>query len=118
MVSLQHIRASNGSLPTSYPSGIVAVFVGATSGIGEYTLLQFARHVVRPRVYFVGRSQAAGQRVLAECQKLNQEGSFTFIQADLSDLKNVEVVCKEIKEQEQSINVLFLSQGSLDPTVG
>ena len=113
MVALQDIRASNARINSSLPAGLVGVFVGATNGIGETTLREFARRANAPRVYFVGRSKEAGDRIAAECKSLNPSGQFTFIQSDLSLIRNADVVCRTIKEKEKHINVLWLSQGSL-----
>ncbi|KAJ5612471.1 Short-chain dehydrogenase/reductase SDR [Penicillium lagena] len=112
MVSLSEVQASNAQIATSLPPGLVAVFVGATSGIGESTLKEFARNARQPRVYFVGRSQDAGNRIKAECRQLNPEGEFIFIKADCSLIKAVDEVCREIKNKENAINLLFLSCGT------
>ena len=112
MVRLHDVQASNSSLASALP-GLVAVFVGATSGIGEFTLKQFAKHARKPRVYFIGRSQEAGDRIAAECTESNSEGKFIFIKADTSLLRNVDDVCRDIISKEQSINILFLSAGTL-----
>jgi len=113
MVSLAKVQASNAQIATSLPPGLVAVFVGATSGIGESTLKEFARHARQPRVYFVGRSQDAGNRITAECRQLNPEGEFIFIKADCGLIKVVDEVCREIKSKENAINLLFLSCGTV-----
>lgn len=112
MVQLQDIQASNAQIASALP-GLVAVFVGATNGIGEFTLKQFAQHASAPRVYFSGRSQEAGDRIAAECSALNAGGTFIFIKADTSLLRNVDAVCDEIKAKEKAINLLFLSAGTL-----
>jgi short-subunit dehydrogenase len=112
MVCLQDIQASNAQIASTLP-GLVAVFVGATNGIGEFTLKQLARHACRPRVYFTGRSKEAGDRIVAECKDLNGEGEFTFIKADTSLIQNVDTVCHEIQAKEGAINLLFLSAGTL-----
>ncbi|MCJ1380440.1 hypothetical protein MMC17_003543 [Xylographa soralifera] len=113
MVSLTDVQASNSSIASSLPAGLVAVFVGATSGIGEYTLLQFAKHARQPRVYFVGRSQEAGDRIAAKCKSLNADGQYTFSKADTSLLSNVDAVCRAIKSKETAVNLLFLTTGTL-----
>jgi NADP-dependent 3-hydroxy acid dehydrogenase YdfG len=115
MVSLAVVRASNALLPTALPN-LVAVFVGATSGIGEYSLKAFAKHTRESRVYFIGRSEEAGTRIKAECQTLNPKGEFIFIKGDTSLLKNVDTICNEIKRKEKSINILFLTTGTFAPT--
>ncbi|PYI09220.1 hypothetical protein BO78DRAFT_427578 [Aspergillus sclerotiicarbonarius CBS 121057] len=111
MVILAKAQSSNAQITTSLPGGIIALFVGATNGIGEATLKQFAKHTKRPRAYFVGRSQDAGKRIAAECRALNPEGEYIFIPADISLLKRVDDVCCEIKSKENSLNLLFLSPG-------
>jgi short-subunit dehydrogenase len=113
MVSLAQVQSSNSRIGTTLPAGLVAVFVGATSGIGETSLKQFAKHARQPRVYFLGRSQQAGDRIAAECKELNSEGEFTFIQADVSLIRTVDEVCHDIKAKETAINLLFLSMGTL-----
>ncbi|PPR06435.1 hypothetical protein CVT26_006474 [Gymnopilus dilepis] len=112
MVLLSDVHASNLRIPTTLSPGLVAVFVGATNGIGELTLKKFAKYAVKPRVYFIGRSQEAGDRILAECQELNKEGIFQFIQADVSLLSAVDDVSQKIREKEKVINLLFLTAGS------
>lgn len=113
MVALADVQSSNARIASALPPGLVAVFVGATSGVGETTLKQFAKHTRRPRVYFVGRSQEAGDRIAAECEALNGEGEYVFIKADASLIRTVDDVCRDIKGKEKAVNLLFLSTGSL-----
>ena len=113
MVALTDVQSSNSSIASTLPLGLVAVFVGATSGVGEVSLKQFAKHVRQPRVYFVGRSQEAGDRIGAECKTLNAEGEYVFIKADVSLIRTVDKVCRDIKTKEKAINLLYLSPGSL-----
>ncbi|KAF4632513.1 hypothetical protein G7Y89_g5616 [Cudoniella acicularis] len=113
MVSLSEVQASNARIASELPSGLVAVFIGATSGIGEYTLKKFAKHARNPRVYFIGRSQEAGNLISAECLAMNPGGKFEFIKADTSLIRNVDNVCRDIKSKEESINLLFLTIGTL-----
>ena len=113
MAALQHAKASNERIASTFPKGLVAVFVGGTSGVGECTLKTFTRHASNPRVYLVGRSQEAANRIVAECQSLNPNGYFEFIKADISALKNVDDVCRQLKAKESAINLLFQSQGSM-----
>ena len=113
MVSLDIIEASNNRIKSTLPAGIVAVFVGATNGVGETTVKQFATHVVQPRVYIVGRSQEAGDRITAECKELNPEGTFIFLQRDTSLMRNVDEICEELASKEEVLDLLFLSIGTL-----
>ena len=114
MVAYDHVKQSNTKILEDLPSGLVAVFIGGTNGVGQYTLRQFALSASRPRVYFVGRSQEAGERIANECKALNPRGTFTFIQADTSLIKNVDEVCHDIKSKEKAINLLFMTVGTLD----
>ncbi|TQV98700.1 hypothetical protein V2A60_007592 [Cordyceps javanica] len=113
MVTLAAAQASNAKIATSLPSGMVAVFVGGTSGIGEHTLKQFAEHAKSPRIYLVGRSQEAADRIICECAKLNPDGQYAFIESDVSLLKNVSQVCQRILSETRTVNLLFQSQGGL-----
>lgn len=113
MVSIELMRASNSRIATSLPSGLVAVFVGATSGIGETTLKKFAKQTQQPRIYFLGRRESEGNRIQAELKHLNPAGEYHFVQKDASLLCNVDDVCRYIRGREDAINLLFLSCGSL-----
>lgn len=114
MVNLTDVQSSNKQIATSLPPGTVAVFVGATNGIGELAMKAFVKHAIQPRVYFVGRSQEAGNRIKDECRELNADGEYIFIAADVSLIKKVDEVCSQIKAKETAISLLFQSQGTLD----
>lgn len=111
MVSLSDVYSSNSLISSTFPSGLVAVFVGATSGIGEITLKKFAKYTHQPRAYFIGRSQDAADRIVAQCKVLNPAGEYIFIKADVSLIRIIDEVCKEIKAKEKGLNILFLSAG-------
>lgn len=113
MVALSEVQSSNARVASTLPAGLVAVFVGGTSGIGETTLKQFAKHARQPRIYYVGRSQEAADRIATACKELNADGQYIFIKADTSLIRNVDVVCQEIRSKEKAVNVLFLSTGTL-----
>jgi NAD(P)-dependent dehydrogenase (short-subunit alcohol dehydrogenase family) len=116
MVALTTIRQSNTLIPTQLPPQPTAVFVGATKGIGAITLRAWAQHTsaLQPRTYIVGRPSAAATSVLEECKALCPNGSFQFVKADASLIREVDRACEEIKAKEQSLNLLFMSQGTLD----
>lgn len=118
VVPLSLVTSSNSRIAAKYPDGLVAIFVGATSGIGEFTLLQFAEDVPHSKVFFVGRNADAGARIKKECEALGPTSTFDFIQSDISLIKNVDVVCKEIEKKTGYINLLFLTQGTLDFSSG
>src|SRR5271169_2274817 len=110
MVKLSVVRESNSALETN--SSIVAIFTGGTSGIGEATVKALAANAKDPKVYIIGRNEASASRIIEKCVQSCPGGSFTFVKADLSLLKNVDVMCDEIKrEQTGRLDLLFMSQG-------
>ncbi|UZJ56869.1 hypothetical protein CBS101457_006189 [Exobasidium rhododendri] len=111
-MGLSTVKESNARA-ASEQSRLVALFVGSTSGIAYYTLKQFAKHAVEPRVYSTGRSQEAGSRIEAECKALNEKRQFTFIKADTTLIKVVDEVCEDIKTKVDYVNLLFLTVGAL-----
>lgn len=114
MVVLDKVQQSNAQVAATYPTGLVAVFAGATAGIGETSVREFARHTSKPRIYIVGRSQEACDRLDADLKNVNPEGQYIFIRSDISLLRNVDDVCRQIIDKESAINVLFMSQGTLN----
>lgn len=103
-------------LPAPTPSikhTLTFIIVGATSGIGEATLKAFVQNTISPRVYIVGRSTTAAERIKKECQVLNEDGKVEFLKADVTELSEVDRICKEIVSREQRINLLVQSQGNL-----
>lgn len=113
MVALPQVLASNEHIASTFPHELVAVFVGGTSGVGEYTVKAFAKYAPKPRAYIIGRSQEAADRIIKECEQLNPNGKFEFMKADVSLLKTVDDVCRQIKSKETTINILFETQGSM-----
>jgi len=113
MVSLEAIRASNARIASELPAGLVAVFFGATSGIGETTLKQFAQRARQPRIYFAGRREDEGNRIKTELKTMNPDGEYHYLKCDASLLKNVDQLCRDIKSKESAINLLFVTVGTL-----
>ncbi|KAJ5102046.1 hypothetical protein NUU61_004268 [Penicillium alfredii] len=111
MVSLRTVQASNQAL-RAIPN-ITALFVGGTSGIGQSTLRQLARHAANPTVYIVGRNQIRATPFLEELQQLNPQGRFHFVEADVSLIGNVDRACKQIMNQEKHLNFLFMTPGGI-----
>ncbi|KAF7626458.1 putative short-chain dehydrogenases/reductase [Aspergillus flavus] len=112
MVGINEVRKSNVALHAR-EGDFVAVFVGGTSGIGEATAKELAKTIKKPTIHLVGRNQAAGSKILEELKSANPDGTFHFIQSDVSLLRNVDEACSEIKQKEKAIDLLFLSTGHL-----
>ena len=114
MVNIKDVRASNAALKASKESsGLVAVFVGATSGIGMGTLKQFAKYANAPKAYILGRSKKAATPLLDEIKSSNPQGTFEFIETEISLIKNIDLACDDIKSKEKKVDILFLSPGYL-----
>ncbi|KAH7021949.1 hypothetical protein EDB80DRAFT_693872 [Ilyonectria destructans] len=127
MVALSIIKESNAkALPAALPSGLVAVFIGATSGIGKATLEQFvvATKDKSPRVYITGRSTEAALPLLAELRQSNPSASLEFIEQDVSLVRNVDAAVSQIKQNETKLDLLFITvgfisfQGRIETTEG
>jgi short-subunit dehydrogenase len=110
MVSIKDVRASNESLK-SLPQGLVAVFAGATAGIGLHSLKQLAKYTNAPRVYMIGRSKVKAKIILDELQVLNPKGTFIFHEGEFSLIKDVDRFSEEIKKAEQRVDILCMSPG-------
>ncbi|KFY08665.1 hypothetical protein V492_06022 [Pseudogymnoascus sp. VKM F-4246] len=88
MIPLSTVRASNACLRDLPP--ITAVIAGATSGLGESALRALASNSTAPRVYIIGRSEERAAAVIADCLKICPGGTFIFLSADLTLIKNVD----------------------------
>ena len=112
MVAISEIRSANAALKKTHDS-LAAVFVGATSGIGLATLQSFADHIPKPKAIIVGRSRSKFQPELEILQELNPNGEFIFLETDISLIKNIDAVGKEIEKLLPSggLDLLFTSQG-------
>jgi NADP-dependent 3-hydroxy acid dehydrogenase YdfG len=112
MVNIKDVRASNAAFKESKKS-LVAVFVGATSGIGMGTLKQFAKHAHSPKVYIIGRSKSSSAPLLNELAASNPQATFVFLESEISLIKNVDKVCADIQSREDKVDILFMSPGYL-----
>jgi NAD(P)-dependent dehydrogenase (short-subunit alcohol dehydrogenase family) len=113
MVSIKAVRASNASFKATSPPGMVAVFAGATSGIGMGTLKAFVKNANSPTAYIIGRSKKGSAPLLDELQKSNPSAILNFIETEFSLIKNVDAVCDEIKSKEKKVDFVFVSAGYL-----
>ncbi|KUJ22669.1 uncharacterized protein LY89DRAFT_636878 [Mollisia scopiformis] len=112
MVSLKDIKKSNASLQ-DLPPGLVAVFVGATSGIGLGTLEALAKNANGPRAYIITRSKANATPIIDNLKLLNPMATFMPIEGQFSFIKDVDSMSEEIKRFETHIDILCISPGYL-----
>jgi NAD(P)-dependent dehydrogenase (short-subunit alcohol dehydrogenase family) len=69
------------------------------------------RYASKPRVYLIGRSQEAADKLIAEFKTLNSGSQVEFIKSDAALLKSVDDAVAQIKAKESKINLLSLSAG-------
>lgn len=112
MVNITDVRVSNAAFKASHTS-LVAVFVGATSGIGLATLKLLAEVAVKPRLHILGRSKSSSSTLLADLKKINPHATINFIETEISLIKNVDIACEEIVSKENRVDILFLTPGGI-----
>ena len=119
MVQLQSIIRSNGRL-SEHKDPLVALFVGATSGIGLETMKEFTKNATTPRIYFVARSASAAAPIVEELRVLNNDAQIEVIERNVSLIKEAEAVAEYVKSKESVLDLLSLSVGffSLDGRQG
>ncbi|KAF5243382.1 hypothetical protein FANTH_8204 [Fusarium anthophilum] len=95
------------------PQSFVAVFVGATRGIGLATLKVLIQTLPNPRLYVIGRSKARFAGDLALLHEYNSNAMIQFVEAEVSLIKCIDDACKRIVKLEKHVDLLFMSPGSL-----
>ncbi|KAJ5380415.1 short-chain dehydrogenases/reductase [Penicillium cataractarum] len=110
--TLTQVREWNAALKSTRPE-MVALFVGGTSGIGEHTAINLAGAVKKPTIYIIGRNEAAGTQVVDAMKNANPDGTYGFKAVDMSNLRNVDEACEELKTRFKALDLLFLSAGAI-----
>ena len=123
MVSVNTVRAANEAHYRGRP--LVAVFIGATSGIGEYTIYELTKlystsQADSLRIYIVGRNRTSADAIIGTCTKLCSSATFHFVPAqDLALISEIDRVSASILQIEREqhkdvhprIDVLVMTQG-------
>jgi NAD(P)-dependent dehydrogenase (short-subunit alcohol dehydrogenase family) len=114
MVRTGTVQTANRALASADDaSGLVCVFVGATSGIGLSTvtaLLSITRHST---FYIVGRSEKGFAPQMRCWGAMNKSCRLVFLEAQVSLLSEVDVACAKVTEAEERVDVLYMSPGYL-----
>ena len=110
-VPLKDILNSNESLKVA-GSGLTAVFVGATNGIGLGALRALTKHTDAPTIYIVGRDTSRLNTLIASLKTLNSTATFHPIHAaDLGLVRDADAAAKAIAETASKIDLLIMSPG-------
>ena len=112
MTSLDEVKASNNQL-TAATTPEVAVFVGATSGIGKAALTELISQGFPTRIYIIGRDKSEFQPVLTELRASYQAADLIFLEGQISLMAETKRLTDEILRRENRIDLLFLSSGFL-----
>ena len=116
MVSYADVLNNNDSLKAA-GSGVTAVFVGATQGIGLGALKALTKHTDTPTIFIVGRSAATLTTIIDDLKTLNPTANLYPIQADdLTLVANATKACDQITSHPSApskIDILALSPGYL-----
>lgn len=64
-------------------------------------------------MYIVGRNEAALQKIIGGLKEDNEKGNYVPIVSQISLLRNVDVVCEEVKRKEGRLDLLFMAPGYL-----
>jgi NAD(P)-dependent dehydrogenase (short-subunit alcohol dehydrogenase family) len=113
MTRLSTIRAANAALKAERRSGVVAIFVGATSGIGLHTLETTVTLFDDPTIYVLGRSEAKFSVHRAKLEQLNPKAKIIFLQVDVSLVADVDSACDRIAAAETKVDYLYMSAGMI-----
>lgn len=92
----------------------VAVLVGGTSGCGRGVAEVLAKYAKgNAHIVLVGRSQAAADEIIASLPKPVDGAKYEFVQCDVSSMRNVGAVTRDLASRLDKINYLVLSTGIL-----
>ena len=112
MVPYKAIQASN-ALINDATAPRVAVFVGGTSGIGQYTVKSLVATGASMRIYLVGRksSEERARAFIHELRAINATADVIWTEGEVSLLAETRRICDIVRSQESHVDLLFLTTG-------
>lgn len=110
-ISYATIHDTNINFPKDTVKNPVGVFVGGTRGIGESTACEFAKCTIKPTIYLVGHDTERGAAVSTRIRTLNADAKVHFLQHDLIYIEQAQRLANTIRNSEDKINVISVSQG-------
>lgn len=115
--SLQTFLEANSAVKrTLHVENPVGVFLGGTSGIGEYSAYAFAKYTEAPRIYIAGRSEESGNRIVKKLKELNPHpnAKYEFVKTDAGLIKEDDRLCGLIATNEDKVNLVMTSPGYIN----
>lgn len=111
MPSLALVRAANAAFSPSYLP--VAIFVGATAGIGKAAAQAFARYTKgNAHIIIVGRNEATADAVLSSFPAPSVPGAaHEFVACDMSLMANVHTTTSALLTRLPKVNLLVITAG-------
>ncbi|KZW02906.1 NAD(P)-binding protein [Exidia glandulosa HHB12029] len=92
----------------------VAVLVGGTSGCGRGVAEVLAKYTEgNAHIVLVGRSEEAANEIIASLPKPVDGAKYEFVKCDVSSMRNVGIVSRDLASRLDKINYLVLSPGIL-----
>ncbi|KZV87193.1 NAD(P)-binding protein [Exidia glandulosa HHB12029] len=90
----------------------VAVLVGGTSGCGRGVAEVLAKYTQgNAHIVLVGRSEEAANEIIASLPKPVDGAKYEFVKCDVSSMRNVGIVTRDLASRLEKINYLVLSPG-------
>lgn len=109
------ILASNEQFARQQPSGRVAVFMGATAGIGESTLGQMVTILNDSVFYILGRNpeHISGKLDQLSATAAKRGNTIIFIKSQVSSIASIDAACDRIRAAESKVDYLCMSPGGM-----
>jgi NAD(P)-dependent dehydrogenase (short-subunit alcohol dehydrogenase family) len=91
-------------------SGKVILVTGGNSGLGEESILQFAKH--KPAKIFMGaRSEAKAKEAINKIRKIVQDTNIIFLEMDLASFASVKKATQQVLATTDRLDILINNAG-------
>ncbi|MCJ1434458.1 hypothetical protein MMC27_003827 [Xylographa pallens] len=91
-------------------SGKVIFVTGGTAGLGEESVLAFAKHHAE-HIYFSGRNAKSAEAVISHVKAVAPDVRVSFLECDLASLASVEKAAKQFSTGSQRLDILLCNAG-------
>jgi len=113
MVKTAAIAEGNARFAAERHSGLVCVFMGATSGIGLATLQRLLTMVHSSTLYILGRDSSRHASRIGQLRELAPGSRIIFIETQVSLISGIDAASEQIKLAEQKVDILCMSPGGM-----